>query len=115
MLAYYLPFLRAVEMGDRTADEFGDSIERFPSASFTIASFEQFGLRVGMPNQLIDRIQRAEAGELTGLYDYVRSLLRNTPGIEEGVFRDGVTIVTAWDEALSLPDWGQSGDRFTFG
>lgn len=66
-----------------------------------------------MPNELIDRIQRAEAGELTGLYDYVRSLLRNTPGIEESVLRDGVTIVTAWDEALLLPGWGQSGDSFT--
>lgn len=109
-LAYYLPFLRAIEMGDRAEDD-----SRSITASLTTVSFAQFGLRVGMPTTLVERIRRAELGELTGLYVDIRGILAATPSTDERVFRDGVTITTAWNEALSLQDWGQSGESFIFG
>jgi hypothetical protein len=109
-LAYYSPFLRALDMGDHAED---DSL--VDMASFATASFSQFGLRVGMPNILVDRIRRAETGELTGLYEDVQRLLADIPSTDERVFRDGVTITTAWNEALSLQNWGLYGEGFKFG
>lgn len=105
ILAYYLPFLRAIEMGDHIEAQ----------SPFTTASFEQQELRVSMPNALVERIRRAEAGELAGLFEDMLGLLADTTSIGDRVFRDGVTIATAWNEALSLPDWDQPGETFTFG
>lgn len=84
ILAYCLPFLRAIEMGAPTEDDVAD--ESSYRTVVTTVSFDQHGVGIGMPTMLADRVRRAEAGELTGLNDDVQGLLArlvtDTPGID---------------------------------
>jgi hypothetical protein len=87
VLAYYLPFLRAIEMGD-AEDE----------ASFSWGTFSNVGLRVGMPNVLLDRVRQADSGEIDGLFDDVQAFLSNRAESGGRTFSDGTGVRTAWGD-----------------
>ncbi|WP_233813403.1 hypothetical protein [Saccharothrix sp. S26] len=92
MLAYYSPFVRAIEIGDAEDDKFTD-----------MASFGGLGLHVGLRHNLRERIRRAESGELEGLHEDVLRILDDTPGT--ALQRtDGTTVITDWNEVMSLDD-----------
>ncbi|MEV6876603.1 hypothetical protein [Amycolatopsis sp. NPDC051128] len=97
VLAYYLPFLRAVELGEQ---ESGDV--------FSSARFENVGLRVRLPRLLADRLRAAEQGDVEGLDEDVRALLDDVTSREVGVFSDGTVVEADWQDALQLADWGSS-------
>ncbi|MFI6304977.1 hypothetical protein ACIBCH_24145 [Amycolatopsis thailandensis] len=93
ILAYYLPFLRAVEVGGQESDDV-----------FISGSFESFGLRVRLPRLLADRLRAAEQGDVEGLDEDVRALLDAVTSRAPGVFSDGTVVETNWRDALELAD-----------
>ncbi|QQQ74799.1 hypothetical protein IOD16_27180 [Saccharothrix sp. 6-C] len=94
MLAHYLPFVRAIEIGDAEED-----------SSMDMASFGPLGLRVGLPSRLRERIRSAELGEIQGLYEDVLEILDRSSEDTPRRPADGTTVTTNWDEAMSFDDW----------
>src|SRR5262249_54838851 len=101
MLAYYMPFVTAVNVGE--ADETEQSTD------WTIgARFGGFGVRVRMLRALYDRVQRAAAGQAEGLGDDVRTILsdgaisseRTAPELDPSdrldLLADGTFVGTDW-------------------
>jgi len=94
LLAYYAPFLAALDIGDR--DRSGGGA--------TVVSFGGIGVRVGLESRVHERVLRAVAGELAGLTSDLAEILATA--IEPGeIFRDGTVIRTSWEDAFAVPDW----------
>ncbi|GLZ29388.1 hypothetical protein Lesp02_15780 [Lentzea sp. NBRC 105346] len=93
-LAYYLPFVRAIEIGDE---------EEHPSVD--MASLGPLGLRVGLLAQLRLRVRSAELGELQGLHEDVTNILSEWSETSDQVRTDGTMVATSWTEAMSIDDW----------
>jgi hypothetical protein len=110
MLAYYMPFVTAVNVGETDESE--------QSTDWTIgARFGGFGVRVRMLRALYDRVQRAAAGQSEGLGDDVRIILsdgavsseRTAPELDPSdrldLLADGTFVGTDWAQALATQDW----------
>ncbi len=96
--AYYEPFLAAIDFGDKETR--GD---------YLVATFGRFRLRVGVLRSIVDRVEQANNGRVSGLHDDVTGILRRyLPGeLPGGKFLDGTMITTQWHEALSQEDWSE--------
>ena len=106
MLAYYLPFLNAIDLGEpeQNDDRFVNP-DRFVSARFVGA-----GVRVGLLRAVADLVRRASAAEPKGLHAELQTVLGDNAGLEAspnrevGVFPDGTFVETYWNEALAVSD-----------
>lgn len=95
LLAYYEPFFTAIDLaGTGQADD-----------QETIASFPQVGLDIGLRNDVYERVRAATEGQgIDGLRHDIPALLQTPVGLDQG-FPDGSVIRTAWDDALTAPDF----------
>ncbi|MEO3807240.1 hypothetical protein [Nonomuraea sp. B1E8] len=96
ILAYYEPFMAAIDAGEREA-----ALE-FPDAYF--ANFPQFGMRFGIIRPIYDRIRRAQNGETAGLFREITQILQNRDEYSEVAFMDGSIIEADWSASLAVND-----------
>jgi hypothetical protein len=95
VLAYYEPFIAAIDAGAAiSAEEL--------RGNFTVAEFQQFGLRVGLLQSIDQRVRAAIRGELAGLARDVLSIITNQFGDDNS---DGTIIETDWEQSLTMNDW----------
>lgn len=109
-LAYYLPFLRAIELGQR------DTID---AEGYVSATFPDIGVRVSLPNSLVRLVAEYEnSSNIDGLYMRINEVLTDgeelmdRPAGRYRSFPDGSVIETDWQESLSIQDWEPSEDWF---
>ncbi|MGY0486715.1 hypothetical protein [Streptomyces sp. WG-D5] len=67
LLAYYEPYLAAVDMGDTYSSD----------GPFLAAQFEHFGIRVGLLPPIADCVRQAQEGQVTGSYAAVKEVLQS--------------------------------------
>ncbi|WP_146173705.1 hypothetical protein [Saccharothrix carnea] len=96
MLAYYAPFLRALEVGVSRQDD-----------NFQSADFAGLGIRIGLSIPLVARLRRAESGALAGLSTDVEGLLAEVLSLQGGVLPDGSLVETDWQESIDRWDSGR--------
>lgn len=100
LLAYYEPFLAAVDLGDAERSD----------NSIVVARFEQLGVRVGLLRPIAEVVRQAQVGQAAGLYTRVKEVLQHA---EEQVFEqlphglagDGSLVETRWESTLTLTDY----------
>jgi hypothetical protein len=95
ILAYYEPFLMAIDSGEPDENDANDS--QLLTARLSIAN-----LRVGILRSIADRVRAASQGEIVGLAESVKSMLdqtQNMPG-----YPDGTVVETDWSVFLSIND-----------
>ncbi|MFM9596273.1 hypothetical protein ACKI1J_40520 [Streptomyces scabiei] len=100
LLAYYEPFLAAVDMGDAHRND----------GPFLVAQFEQLGVRVGLLRPIADFVRQAQDRQAAGLYAAVKEVLQ---GAEEqglaqlghGLAGDGTLVEAKWEPSLTLADY----------
>lgn len=105
VLAYYAPFLAALETGE-PAQEARDG--------YISTSFGPLGIEVSVLGSIVARVRAAQQGRLSGLRSDVLDLLPPASSPWEtapGQFADGTGIVTKWAEALAQEDWGSTGEE----
>ncbi|TKA08561.1 hypothetical protein [Actinacidiphila oryziradicis] len=101
LLAYYEPYLAAVDMGDTDSG----------SGPVLAARFEHFGIRVGLLRSIADRVRQALDGQVTGLHGAVKEILQHTQEQVLAEFddrvnvNDGTLVETTWEAALTLTDY----------
>ncbi|MEU1124812.1 hypothetical protein ABZ371_14875 [Streptomyces sp. NPDC005899] len=98
--AYYEPFLAALE----------GSGYRNSSGDFTVARYDAMGLRVGVLRSVLERVERARNGSVSGLHDDVTALLNEQVPEERpaGQFLDGTMVKSNWKAPMSQDDWSES-------
>jgi hypothetical protein len=98
ILAYYEPFLTAIELSapdlgtERSADE--DQIE--------VARLDTVGIRIGLLRDVARLVRQARDGETSGLAESIGWVLERTRN--PSVFPDGTLLDTDWDVAIETPD-----------
>ncbi|WP_328467269.1 toll/interleukin-1 receptor domain-containing protein [Actinoplanes sp. NBC_00393] len=95
MLAYYAPFVVAIDAGD--AAERDDLIVE--------SRFGSFGVTVRMSTDVYIRVQQAAGGEIRGLSEDLQVFLQGLPADSSGLLADGIAIETDWAEAMAIADW----------
>lgn len=95
ILAYYEPFLEAIEFGEVEPDR----------DDYAFARFDILGIRIGLLRSIADRVQRARVDEVAGLYDFVIGALDRVSAVEAVPFRDGTIVETDWEDSITLNDW----------
>jgi hypothetical protein len=96
-LAYYEPFIAAIDFGVSSDSLAGDE-------EMIFSTLPQAGLRIGVLRAVADRIRAATQQDATGLGDSIRSVLEQRSSIAG--FPDGTSVETDWEDYLSLSDWG---------
>lgn len=95
MLAYYEPFLRAIEAASETEVRNG----------YMTGTFPDLGLRIGLRAGVFDHVDAASPQDCAGLADRVSTVLSNRGADEHNEFADGSRFSTEWDAALELADF----------
>ncbi|GHJ15892.1 hypothetical protein [Micromonospora sp. AKA38] len=97
LLAYYEPFLAAIDAG--TPD--------IRDQRYLAARFDLLGLRIGLRRDIAARVRAAVQGNVAGLHASMLDLLGADFQTNEAatVFSDGTLVGTNWEEALTLNDW----------
>lgn len=98
-LAYYEPFVAAIDFGDveETADEDSQMIfSRLPSA----------GLRLGLLRSIADRVRAASRGDVSGLAESIKLLLEQATPFAG--FPDGTVVETDWEDSITINDWEEA-------
>lgn len=96
-LAYYEPFIAAIDFGVTRDQPAGDE-------EMIFSTLPQAGLRIGVLRAIADRIRGATQQDATGLADSIRSVLEHRSSTAG--FADGTSVETDWEDYLSLSDWG---------
>lgn len=96
MIAYYEPFIVAIDAGDSESEE-----EQSPST--ISARFQAFRVRIGLLRSIEQRVRRAIAGEVTGLGESILSELASSRSAAP--FSDGSLLETDWESSLTIDDW----------
>ncbi len=95
-LAYYEPFLLAVEAGE-PSHELGEHL--------VSAHFGPFGMTVGLLRTVATLVREARVGSRDGLYEQVRAAVVQNADREPRLFLDGTVMQTSWSEAMRVADW----------
>lgn len=98
VLAYYEPFLRAIESGESSRGAHGEG-----EVGVITARFDVVGVTVGLRQDIADLIRRAEEGRIEGLASSVMSALDTD--LPAATFADGTVMDTGWESALAIDDW----------
>ncbi|GAA1525604.1 hypothetical protein GCM10009730_37630 [Streptomyces albidochromogenes] len=95
--AYYEPFLTVLEAGG----------PKRVNGDFVVAHYDPVGLRVGVLRSVVERVERARNGFVSGLHDDVTALLDEQVPQERpaGQFLDGTMVRSKWDTAMNRDDW----------
>jgi hypothetical protein len=97
MLAYYEPFIVAIDTGVNEPDQ----ELRSPVRS---VRFQTLGLRIGLLRSIEERVRLAiREGDTVGLGQSILSQLATAQST--ALFADGSLIETDWEEALTRGDW----------
>ena len=96
MLAYYEPFIVAIDAGE------GDEAAESPSP-IRSTYIPAVGIRIGLFGAIEQRVRRAILGELAGLADEILSILPSLEGAAP--FPDGSLVEVDWEAALTVRDW----------
>ncbi|MEV6925546.1 hypothetical protein AB0M46_13750 [Dactylosporangium sp. NPDC051485] len=96
MLAYYGPFILAIDGGE-PADGGDDNI--------VAARFPSFGVTVRMWSDLYVRVQQAFGGLLDGLYDDLQQMLDEASSRPLRLMSDGTAMRTDWTDLIDASDW----------
>jgi hypothetical protein len=94
ILAYYEPYLSAIDFGERDDD-----------SRFVAARYPQFGIRVGLLRPIAQRVREASAGKVAGLSGSVMDVLNDSEGRDLDQFLDGTLVETEWETSLTLSDF----------
>lgn len=107
ILAYYEPFLAALEAGEQQRNQ----------GNYRMASFGPFRLSVGILDAVAERVERARRGHLEGLHSDVIAQLDTLLDDDRPAnrFPDGTSISTKWQDALGQDDWSEFGETFPYG
>ncbi|MEU1710096.1 hypothetical protein ABZ478_32810 [Streptomyces sp. NPDC005706] len=102
ILAYYEPFLAALEAGQEESTLDG----------YELASFGPFQVSVGVLTAVVQRVRRAQQGRTDHLYEDVAELLDThlTTARSANRFMDGTIIMSKWQQALNQEDWSTETD-----
>jgi hypothetical protein len=100
LLAYYEPFIAAVDFGDAV-----DAVNT--DEQILIAAIPQAGLRVGILRSVASRIRTASRGTVEGLADSIWPLLEQQ--YSSAGFPDGTVVETNWEDQILLNDWESYG------
>lgn len=95
ILAYYEPFLTAIEFGEGESNQ----------GAYVTARIGGLNLRIGLLRSVAERMQSARDGATTGLHNFVLSALSENAALDDRSFRDGTVVDTAWNASISLGDW----------
>lgn len=94
-LAYYEPFLAALEVG----------VPR-PSEAYEVSDLLSVGVQIGLRRDISAVVRSAvEARDATGLAERVVSLLASDEEMLDVGFPDGSVFGTAWPHIAELEDW----------
>lgn len=101
ILAYYEPFLAALDMGQEGAVTDG----------YQVASFGPFKVTLGVLAAVAHRVRQARQGRIDGLHQDVVNLLEAHLATERPAdrFTDGTLVSTDWQEAVAQEDWSTEG------
>jgi hypothetical protein len=96
MLAYYEPFISAIDAGEEESD---------PGLRSQIRSvrFQALGVRIGLLRSIEQRVRRAILGELAGLGNAILSDISNLE--TAAPFSDGSLVEADWEASLTIRDW----------
>lgn len=101
LLAYYEPFLNAIAQAGAHRDD-----------GYLVGEFGGLGLRIGLRDELAERVTAAQNGSLAGLAadlreasspQNVRSAGMTDDRARTREFPDGTFVETDWDDALTAP------------
>jgi hypothetical protein len=94
LLAYYEPYLAAIDFGERDDDN-----------RYIAARYPQFGIRVGLLRPVVQRLQEASGGKVAGLFGSITDLLNSGDELNSDQFLDGTLVQTEWESSLTLTDF----------
>jgi len=94
MLAYYAPFVMAVEAGEPVVRD----------DATVAARFSTFGMTVRVWSGIYIRVQQAAGGMLDGLYDDLQQMLDEALTQPTGLLPDGTVVETEWADTISASD-----------
>ncbi|MFF2699187.1 MULTISPECIES: hypothetical protein [Streptomyces] len=97
--AYYEPFLVALEEGGR----------KMVGGDFVVAHYDAFNMRIGVLRSVLERVERANSGFVSGLHHDVTTLLNELVPEERpaGQFLDGTMVKTDWAASMNQDDWSE--------
>ena len=103
IIAYYEPFIAAIEIGDDGAD-YSNRVSETASADIIATGFEFWNLSVGLLRSIFTAVQEAKSsGNIVGLN---RTILRSLHDTQtESLFPDGTFIDAHWRDTISINDW----------
>jgi hypothetical protein len=97
MLAYYEPFIAAIDIGANEQDQ-----ER--GSPIRSVRFQALGLRIGLLRSIEEKVRLTiREGDTNGLAQSILSQLDDAQ--PEVSFADGSLIETEWEDALTTGDW----------
>jgi hypothetical protein len=107
MLAYYEPFIAAIDAGEEETGEekTEEEEETYPESRQQIRSarLQALGVRIGLLRTIDQRVRRAILGELAGLGSAILSDLSRLH--EAAPFSDGSLLEADWEASLTIRDW----------
>ncbi|WDQ00109.1 hypothetical protein PVK74_30540 [Micromonospora chalcea] len=95
MLAYYAPFVLAIDAGDAVVRDDRTVAARFASIGVTVRVWSDIYMRV----------HQAAAGRVEGLYQDLQQMLDEGLSQPLGLLSDGTAVETAWPVVVSASDW----------
>jgi hypothetical protein len=109
MLAYYLPFITAIDLGQATAGGVNRPAEDVAGGNDVVTTGSLApGLRVGVLSAVYNRVRRAIDGQVDGLGEEIRAtLLEDEATTDLNLFPDGTAVTTDWASAVAAQDWAE--------
>jgi hypothetical protein len=99
ILAYYEPFLAAIEFGE---PDRGSEHEVDDDEDLEVARLDSVRVRIGLVREIASLVRRAREGEISGLGESVVRVLGRS--MSPTVFSDGTLVKTDWEAALETQD-----------
>ncbi|OBA94374.1 hypothetical protein A5666_16815 [Mycolicibacterium fortuitum] len=96
-LTYYLPFINAIDSGQRT--DVGHTDVRVEAANLG-----PYGMTVGLVHTIADLTRRYLRRELTEYSERIQDALGEEAHFLDNMFADGTILETNWSEEMRAPD-----------
>lgn len=96
-LAYYLPFINAIESGTRT-------VTGVPHSLIETANFGPYGMTIGLIQPIADLTRRYLRREIADYSERIQAALNEDAQSQGNAFSDGTVIEANWSEEMRAPD-----------